>query len=109
MYGRYVPTYHLDDPIDRAGVLAPASADLILVDGPPLPLGGREGALYQALHAARQGAVIVLDDSRRDSERSLLTRLLSRFEGSLEATNLLGYEKGLATIVITEQVHEDIG
>ena len=81
--------------------------DLILVDGPPLPLGGREGALYQALHSSHEGTVIVLDDSRRDSEREVLVRLLQRFDGHIEAVDLLGFPKGLALIVVTETIPTD--
>jgi hypothetical protein len=104
LHGRYVPTYYLGTAIDYDDALRPACADLILVDGPPLPLGGREGSLYQALHAARIGAVILVDDSRRDSERALLSRVLFQFEGSLEIMNLLGFEKGLAAMVVTRQI-----
>jgi hypothetical protein len=104
LHGRYVPTYYLDAAIDQEDALRPACADLILVDGPPLPLGGREGSLVQALHAARIGAVVLVDDSRRDSERALLVRVLSQFEGSLEVMNLLGFVKGLAAVVVTDQI-----
>lgn len=105
-HGRYVPAYALATDAEAEAeaehdALEPGTADLVLVDGPPLPLGGREGALHQALHASRCGAVIVLDDSRRDSERDLLVRLLSQFDGSLEAMDLLGFAKGLAVIVVT--------
>lgn len=101
--GRYVPTYYLDETAGQCA-LRPAWADLILVDGPPLPLGGREGALYQALHTARVGGVLVIDDSRRDSERTLLSRLLAQFKGSLEAMNLLGFRKGLATAIVVQPI-----
>lgn len=104
LHGRYVPVYYLDAAVDREHALRPAWADLVLVDGPPLPLGGREGALYQALHAAREGAVVLLDDSRRDSERVLLSRVLSLFDGSVEVMNMLGFAKGLAAVVVTHQV-----
>ena len=107
--GRYVPIYEVDRQWDQGGddVLRPGWADLILVDGPPLPLGGREGALYQALEAARTGAVIVLDDSRRDSERELLGRLMSQFGGSVEAMNLLGFDKGLAVVIVTTPIEPE--
>lgn len=103
-HGRYVPIYHVDAQPGEDDVLRPGWADLILVDGPPLPLGGREGALYQALEAARTGAVLMLDDSRRDSERELLGRLLSQFGGSVEAMNLLGFSKGLAVVLVTSPI-----
>jgi hypothetical protein len=103
-----VPVYLLgEDPRGTGGGAALGTADLVLVDGPPLPLGGREGALYQALHAAHRGTVVVLDDSRRESERDALLRVLDRFDGHLEAMDLLGFRKGLAIIVVTERIGAD--
>ncbi len=101
--GRYVPVYHLganDRPWSDP-------ADLVVLDGPPLPLGGREGALDQALHAARPGAIVVLDDARRDSEQSLLARALRRHEASIEAINVLGFPKGLAVIMVTGRISSE--
>jgi len=108
-HGRYVPTYAAPVPggdgnedVWRAGW-----ADVVLVDGPPLPLGGREGSIDQALAAARVGGVVVLDDSRRDSERELLARMLTQFDGSVEAMNLLGFDKGLAVVLVTAPISAD--
>jgi len=107
--GRYVPTYEVDaTPGPDDDVLRAGWADLILVDGPPLPLGGREGALHQALEAARTGAVLVLDDSRRDSERELLERLIAQFASSVEGMNLLGFDKGLAVIILTSTIEPEV-
>jgi hypothetical protein len=97
-HDRNVPVYLLRDGArGKPGLVRP---DLILVDGPPLPLGGREGALYQALHASHAGTVVVLDDSRRESERGLLVRMLAVFGGHVEAMNLLGFPKGLAVVLV---------
>ena len=59
------------------------------------------------MEAARTGAVIVLDDSRRDSERELLGRLMSQFGGSVEAMNLLGFDKGLAVVIVTAPIEPE--
>lgn len=101
-HGRIVPVYLADASNGPDGAATPAS--LVLVDGPPLPLGGREGALYQAVHASRPGSVIVLDDSRRDSERDLLVRILRTFAGRVEAADLLGFPKGLAVLLVTAPI-----
>lgn len=106
--GRYVPHYLVPSIDGRRDPLRAAWADLVLVDGPPLPLGGREGALHQALVAARHGAVILLDDSRRDSERDLLVRVLTQHQGSIEGMDLLGFDKGLAVLVVVADTLREV-
>jgi hypothetical protein len=107
-HDRNVPVYLIgEDPRGVDGAVGLGRPDLILVDGPPLPLGGREGALYQALHAAHEGTAIVLDDSRRESERDLLVGLLELFDGHVEAMDLLGFRKGLAIVIVTEPIGSD--
>src|SRR5262249_23859360 len=59
--GQLLPVYQLAP--DVRGDHGPA--DLILIDGPPEPLGGREGMLYQAMEHARPGSLVLLDDAGR--------------------------------------------
>jgi len=59
--GKLVPVYHLD----AARFASPRPVDLVVVDGPTVVLGGREGTLYQALQFARPGTLLVLDDADR--------------------------------------------
>lgn len=108
-HGRYVPNYLVQSTDRRRNPLRAGWADLVLVDGPPLPLGGREGALHQALVAARPGAVVLLDDSRRDSERDLLVRVLTHYQGSIDAMDLLGFDKGLAVLIVTDTLRSVSG
>jgi hypothetical protein len=107
-HDRNVPVYLVGvDPCAPGQTAALGRPDLVLIDGPPLILGGREGALYQALHAAHVGTVVVLDDSRRESERNLLVRMLRLFDGRVEAMDVLGFEKGLAVLLVIEPISAD--
>jgi hypothetical protein len=54
--GQAVPVY--DDGM--AVPVVPFPADLVLIDGPPRELGGRQGMMYQALAYARAGSLILL-------------------------------------------------
>src|SRR4051812_44802208 len=51
--------------IQEAKLASTAAVDLVVVDGPPVNLGGREGTLYQVMDYARPGTVMLLDDSKR--------------------------------------------
>ena len=94
--GRQVPVYHLGEGALRG------RADVILVDGPPMPLGGREGALYQAVDLATQGALIVLDDAHRESEVSALDHLAEGLGDRIRVELLDGFDKGLAVVRVLE-------
>jgi len=104
---RQVPVYRPSRRSPRVPRLETMRADLVLVDGPPLPLGGREGAFHQALSASRPGTVMVLDDTRREHERELLVEALERYGGRIEAMNVLGFAKGLALILVTGHIGPD--
>src|SRR5437764_13771359 len=60
--------------LPRGGFASRLAADLVVVDGPPLILGGREGMLYQAMGFARPGTLLLLDDAERAEERRTLAR-----------------------------------
>ena len=97
--GRQVPVYLLGAGA-RPG---PGPAEIILVDGPPMPMGGREGALYQAVEFATAGAVILLDDAHRDSEARALEHLAAVL-GEIVSIRLLdGFDKGLAVVRVRER------
>lgn len=101
-YGRVVPVYHLTRPLLSR---SPAPS-LLLVDGPPLPLGGREGSLLQAVHLAGGGAVVLLDDADRPSERQALARVEELCGDHVERLALPGFAKGLEALVVNEPVGE---
>ena len=94
--GRQVPVYHLGDGALRG------CAEVILVDGPPLPMGGREGALYQAVDLATKDALIVLDDAHRESEVSALEHLAEGLGDRIRVELLDGFDKGLAVVRVLE-------
>ncbi len=96
--GFQVPVYHL-----FSGVRI-AAAELVLVDGPPMPMGGRQGALYQAVGLAVEGGVILLDDANRDSEARALERLAAAIGDRVSIELLDGFDKGLAVVTVHEAV-----
>lgn len=78
--------------------------DLVLIDGPPTLLGGREGTLYQAMDHARPGTVIVLDDAGRPEERAAVARWRETLGPAIDARYYGDYAKGLAIIIVREPV-----
>jgi predicted O-methyltransferase YrrM len=99
-HGHHVPVYHLTKAtLDHFG-----RPDVVLVDGPPMPLGGREGALLQAVHLARPGTIVVLDDADREGERSALARVQRVFGAAVTVVRLDGFAKGLAAVVVRAAV-----
>ena len=94
--GRQVPVYHLGEGALRG------RADVILVDGPPMPLGGREGALFQAVGLAARDALVVLDDAHRESEASALEHLGEVLGDRVRIELLDGFDKGLAVVQVLE-------
>ena len=98
-YERNLPVYDLP-----ATVLGGPPAQLVIVDGPPLPLGGRHGSLLQAVHLGEAGTVVLLDDADRPSEQAALALAQSVFGDQIEVVHLAGFEKGLAAIVVLAEV-----
>ncbi len=99
-YGRNVPVYDLPE-----GMFQDPAPQLILVDGPPLPLGGRAGSLLQAVHLGRPGTVVLLDDADRPSEQRALAMAEEVLRGHIEVMRLDGYAKGLAAVVVRCATH----
>lgn len=98
-YGRNVPVYDLP-----ATVVDGPFPQLVLVDGPPLPLGGRQGSLLQAIHLGEPGTVVLLEDADRPSEQTAVALVKELFGDKIEVVHLAGFTKGLAAIVVRSEV-----
>jgi len=79
-------------------------ADLVVIDGPPVNLGGREGTLYQVMDFARAGTVVLLDDSKRPEERAAIKAWEENLGDAVSIRQLPGFAKGMAAIVIKTPV-----
>lgn len=99
--GRHLPVYHLR----RRGFASPVTPDLIVVDGPPSMLGGREGALLQALSLAGQGTLVLLDDADRPHETEALAAVTRRYGAALQGLSSPGFARGIAAFVVTAPIH----
>lgn len=101
--GKLLPIYLLD-----AGRFAsPRSVDLVIIDGPPITLGGREGTLYQLLDYLHPGTLVLLDDADRRSECNALAHWKDNLGGAVEVLRPPGFSKGLAVILVHESLHSD--
>jgi hypothetical protein len=98
--GRSLPMYHIQ--ADQLASSLPA--DLVVIDGPPAVLGGREGVLYQALDFARPGTVVVVDDAARDMERLALSHWRDNLGDAVELKMLPGFAKGMAIAVVNQVI-----
>jgi predicted O-methyltransferase YrrM len=99
--GKFVPVYLFRQ--ERFASQQPV--DLVVIDGPPSVLGGREGVLYQTLEFARPGTLILLDDANRQEEQAVLNQWQHNLGETIEVIILPGFVKGLAAIVIHQTVH----
>ncbi len=98
--GKLLPVYRLRPQ----RFASPGPADLVLIDGPPAALGGREGTLYQVLDFARSGTIVVLDDANREDERAVLSRWQDNLGDAIEVKLLPEFSHGMAAIVIREPI-----
>ena len=98
--GKFVPTYLIKPELFASTKLV----DLVLMDGPPAVLGGREGTFYQAMGYVRPGALVLLDDSNRKEEQAALANWQLMFGSAIEVIELPGFVKGMAAIVVHEPV-----
>jgi predicted O-methyltransferase YrrM len=98
--GKFVPAYLIKP--ERFASEAPV--DLVLVDGPPAVLGGREGTLYQAMDYMKPGTLVLLDDSRRREERAALANWQDTLGSTIEVIELTGFTKGMTAIIVHESV-----
>lgn len=99
-FDRNVPVYDLTKPL----LAEMGTPELVVVDGPPLPLGGREGSLLQAVHMGQAGTVVLLDDSRRASEQNAVARVVEICGDAVELLQLDHFAKGLAVLVMNESM-----
>jgi predicted O-methyltransferase YrrM len=98
--GKLLPVYRLRP----RGFASPCPADLVLIDGPPAALGGREGTLYQVLDFARSGTLVLLDDANRSEERAVLSRWQDNLGEAIEVNLLPEFSHGMAAIIIRERI-----
>jgi predicted O-methyltransferase YrrM len=98
--GRPLPLYHLRST--RFASRRPP--DLVLIDGPPAVLGGREGTLYQIMDFARAGTIVLLDDADRPGEQAALGQWLAHLGAAIEVIHLPGFSKGLAAVIVREPI-----
>ena len=93
--GRMAPLYD----VDLASLRARGTPGLVLVDGPPSPLGGRIGSLQQALGLAALGTIVVLDDADREGEQRALELVRNEAGDDLTVLLLEGFPKGMAVLI----------
>lgn len=101
--GRHLPVYLFD----RAEL--PAPAGLVVVDGPPSKLGGREGALRQGLALAGPGTIVVVDDADRAEESEVFAAVAGRHGDGLVVVDVPGFVRGLAVAVVTAPIEVIFG
>jgi len=101
--GKYLPSYYIK-PVQARSIVR---ADLVLIDGPPTYLGGREGILYQAMDFASPGTIALLDDANRDEEKRIISNWQDALGNNIEINLLTGFKKGLAAVIISEPVQKD--
>ena len=78
--------------------------DLVVIDGPPVNLGGREGTLYQVMDFAREGTLVLLDDSKRPEERAVIKAWQENLGDAVTIRQLPGFAKGMAAVVISHPI-----
>jgi predicted O-methyltransferase YrrM len=78
--------------------------DLVVIDGPPVNLGGREGTLYQIMDYARPGTVVLLDDSKRPEEKAALKAWQDNLGDAVSVQQLPGFGKGMAAVIINRPI-----
>lgn len=98
--GKILPVYHL--AANRLSTKRPA--DLLVIDGPPVNLGGREGTLYQAMELTRPGTLVLLDDANRNEERATVTHWQDTLGEAIEVVRLPGFTKGMTAVIVNEVV-----
>jgi predicted O-methyltransferase YrrM len=101
--GKYLPSYY----IKPAQARSIGRADLVLIDGPPTYLGGREGILYQTMGFAVPGTIALLDDANRNEEKHIISNWQDALGNNIEVNLLTAFKKGLAAVIISEPVQKD--
>lgn len=78
--------------------------DLVVIDGPPVNLGGREGTLYQIMDYARAGTIVLLDDSKRPEEKAAIKAWQDNLGDAVSIEQLPGFAKGMAAVIINRPI-----
>lgn len=103
-YGcKLLPTYFWD----RSKLASREPADLVLIDGPPMNLGGREGILYQVLGFCHSGTIVLLDDSSRPSERIATRNWQDTLGPAIEVLRLRDFARGMIAVLVRQIVKVD--
>ena len=79
--------------------------DLVIIDGPPKVLGGREGVLYQAMDFSKPGTVVLLDDAARSDEQKIISNWKRNLGDAIDVIELPGFIRGMAAIIIRKPIH----
>lgn len=98
--GRHLPVYLLDP----GSFASDAPPDVVVVDGPPTMLGGREGAVRQALQLADVGTIVLLDDADRPAEVDALAAVVRTHGTCLRTVPCEGFARGMGALVVTTAV-----
>lgn len=98
--GKLVGAYLIQEP----KLASTLPVDLVVVDGPPVNLGGREGTLYQVMDYARPGTIMLLDDSKRPEEKAAIKAWQDNLGDAISAKQLPGFAKGMAAVTIHRPV-----
>jgi len=101
--GKHLPSYYIKQ--EQAESVGPA--DLILIDGPPSYLGGREGILYQAMDYSTPGTIALLDDANRNEEKNIIHNWRDTLGNKVEINLLTELKKGLGAVIIHEPIKKD--
>ena len=101
--GKLLPAYLLDS----SKLATKDTVDLVLIDGPPITLGGREGTLYQAMQFARPGTIALLDDAKRKSERRAVSHWRDALGDAIDVINLPGFSRGMTAVVVRKTISRD--
>lgn len=98
--GELLPVY----AVNPARMAARRPADLVLIDGPPELLGGRQGTLHQLMPFMRPGTIVLLDDAGRWHERRILRAWEQDFGDAIEVLQRSESPKGMAVLLVREPV-----
>lgn len=98
--GELLPVY----AVNPARLASRRPADLVLIDGPPERLGGRQGTLYQLMPFMRPGTIALLDDAGRAHERGILQAWEQDFGAAIEILSRSESLKGMAAVLVREPV-----
>jgi hypothetical protein len=90
--------------IQTSKLAAKRAVDLVVIDGPPVNLGGREGTLYQVMDFVQPGTIVLLDDSKRPEEKAALKAWKDNLGDAISVEQLPGFGKGMAAVVIHKPV-----